>query len=77
MMQWVGRCYVPYFNHKYARNGTLWQGRYKATVVDAERYLLVCSRYIELNPVRSGLAMVAAEYLGPVICITLAPSRIR
>lgn len=62
MMQWVGRCYVPYFNHKYARNGTLWQGRYKATVVDAERYLLVCSRYIELNPVRSGLAMVAAEY---------------
>lgn len=55
MMQWVGRHYVPYFNHRYERFGTLWQGRYRATVIDSERYFLACSRYIELNPVRGGI----------------------
>ncbi|MBB3214634.1 putative transposase [Herbaspirillum sp. Sphag1AN] len=62
MMQWLGRYYVPYFNQKYDRAGTLWQGRYKATVVDAETYLLLCSRYIELNPVRSGLVAAPTDY---------------
>ena len=62
MMQWIGRYYVPYFNRKYDRSGTLWQGRYKAAVIDAERYFLVCSRYIELNPVRAGIVGTAAEY---------------
>jgi putative transposase len=55
MMQWVGRYYVPYFNQKYGRVGTLWQGRYKTTVIDSEHYFLTCSRYIELNPVRAGM----------------------
>jgi putative transposase len=63
MMQWVGRYYVPYYNQKYERGGTLWQGRYRATVLDAERYLLLCSRYIELNPVRNGLVVGPADYL--------------
>ena len=63
MMQWVGRYYVPYFNQKYQRSGTLWQGRYKATVVDAELYLLLCSRYIESNPVRKGLVAAPSDYL--------------
>ncbi len=62
MMQWVGRYYVPYFNHKYGRTGTLWQGRYKATVIDSERYFLICSRYIELNPLRANLVADAARY---------------
>lgn len=62
MMQWVGRQYVPYFNAKYQRSGTLWQGRYRATVIDAERYLMACSRYIESNPVRAGLAATPADY---------------
>ena len=62
MMQWIGRYYVPYFNQKYQRSGTLWQGRYKATVLDAEAYLLLCSRYIELNPVRSGQVAAPADY---------------
>jgi len=62
MMQWIGRYYVPYFNQKYQRSGTLWQGRYKATVLDAEVYLLLCSRYIELNPLRSGLVATPADY---------------
>ncbi len=62
MMQWVGRHYVPYFNAKYHRTGTLWQGRYKATVIDAERYFLACSLYIELAPARDGLVATATEY---------------
>lgn len=62
MMQWVGRYYVPYYNQKYQRSGTLWQGRYKATVLDAERYLLLCSRYVELNPVRKGLVSSPVDY---------------
>jgi putative transposase len=62
MMQWIGRYYVPYYNQKYARAGTLWQGRYKTSVVDAENYLLGCSQYIEFAAVRSGLAGSAADY---------------
>lgn len=62
MMQWIGRQYVPYFNRKYVRIGTLWQGRYKATVIDSERYFMTCMRYIELNPVRAGIAAAPAEY---------------
>jgi putative transposase len=62
MMQWVGRQYVPYFNNKYDRTGTLWQGRYKATVLDADRYFLACSRYIEIAPVLAGLVSAAEDY---------------
>jgi putative transposase len=62
MMQWIGRQYVPYFNRKYKREGTLWKGRYKATVVDPDRYFMVCSRYIELNPVRNGMVADPSEY---------------
>lgn len=62
MMQWVGRHYVPYFNAKYQRTGTLWQGRYKATVIESEKYFLSCSRYIELNPARVGLTASATDY---------------
>lgn len=62
MMQWIGRHYVPYFNQRYGRGGTLWQGRYRATVVDAELYLLAVCRYIELNPVRNGLAATPGDY---------------
>lgn len=62
MMQWMGRYYVPYFNRKYARAGTLWQGRYKATVIESERYFMTCSRYIELNPLRAGIVADPADY---------------
>jgi len=53
MMQMLGRYYVQYYNHNYQRTGTLWEGRYKATLIDTECYLLTCMRYIELNPVRA------------------------
>lgn len=62
MMQWIGRHYVPYFNRKYDRVGTLFQGRFKAIVIESERYFLVCSRYIELNPVRAGMVISPAEF---------------
>ncbi|MFZ6646045.1 transposase [Undibacterium sp. TJN25] len=62
MMQWLGRHYVPYFNRKYKRTGTLWQGRYKATVMEPGQYFLKCSAYIELSPVRSGLGREPADY---------------
>jgi len=50
MMQTVGRYYVQYFNHYYHCTGTLWEGRYKASLIDSGRYLLACMRYIELKP---------------------------
>jgi putative transposase len=53
LMQSLGRIYVQYFNATHTRTGTLWEGRYKAAIVDDERYLLTCMRYIELNPVRA------------------------
>lgn len=62
LMQWVGRYYVPYFNRKYNRSGTLWQGRYKATVIDAQHYFITCSRYIEFAPVQSGLVDSPQDY---------------
>jgi putative transposase len=55
MMQAVGRRYVRLFNQKQARTGTLWEGRYRSTIIQAERYLLACMAYIDLNPVRAGL----------------------
>lgn len=62
MMQTLGRHYVRYFNHTYRRTGTLWEGRFKACAVDAVDYLLVCQRYIELNPVRAGMVNNPSEY---------------
>ena len=53
MIQLLGRRYVPYINRKYSRSGTLYEGRYKACVVDGERYMLTVYRYIDLNPVRA------------------------
>lgn len=62
VMQSVGRRYVQYINREYRRSGTLWEGRHKASLVDAENYLLTCMRYIELNPVRANLVAHPADY---------------
>lgn len=62
MMQAQGRRYVRYFNFTHQRTGTLWEGRYKSTLVDADNYLLTVYRYIELNPVRAGMVAHASEY---------------
>ncbi|MDO8811264.1 MAG: transposase [Gallionella sp.] len=61
-LQMLGRYYVQYFNYSYQRTGTLWEGRYKATLIDSDAYLLTCMRYIELNPVRAGMVPHPSEY---------------
>lgn len=58
----LGSYYVQYYNYCYRRTGTLFEGRYKATLIDSESYLLTCMRYIELNPVRAGMASDPADY---------------
>ncbi len=62
MMQGVGRSYVRYFNRKYERSGTLWEGRYRSSLIETDRYLLACMVYIDLNPVRAGLVSDPADY---------------
>lgn len=62
LMQAVGRRYVRHFNASQVRTGTLWEGRYKSTLIQAERYLMACMAYIDLNPVRAGLVADAAAY---------------
>jgi putative transposase len=51
----LGRRYVQYINTIYRRTGTLWDSRYKSSLIQAETYLLACQRYIELNPVRAAM----------------------
>lgn len=62
MMQAVGRRYVRYFNDGQKRSGTLWEGRYKSTLIQTDRYLLACMVYIDLNPVRAALVAQARDY---------------
>ncbi|WP_297575621.1 transposase [uncultured Deefgea sp.] len=62
LIQQLGRYYVQYFNYAYRRSGTLWEGRYKASLIDSEAYALICHRYIELNSVRAGMVAHAVDY---------------
>ncbi len=62
MMQAVGRRYVRHFNDTQGRSGTLWEGRYRSTVIQADRHLLACMAYIDLNPVRAGMVVEPASY---------------
>jgi len=61
-MQHIGRKYAPYFNHKYGKSGTLWEGRFKGSMIESEQYLLCCYRYIELNPVRANRVKKPEEW---------------
>ena len=62
VMSLLGQHYVQYINHTYRRSGTLWEGRHKASIVNVEEYLLLCYRYIELNPVRAGMVAAPEDY---------------
>lgn len=62
LMQALGRRYVQYFNRRHGRSGTLWEGRYKAAPIEAERHLLACMVYLDLHPVRAQLAARAEDY---------------
>ena len=62
LMKHLGQRYVQYINRTYRRSGTLWEGRFKSTLVQSSRYVLACYRYIELNPVRAGMVKHPHEY---------------
>ena len=62
MMQAVGHTYVRYFNRTQQRTGTLWEGRYKSTLIQSERYLLACRAYIDLTPVRAAMVAQPQDY---------------
>lgn len=62
LMQALGRNYVQRLNRHYERTGPLWEGRYKASLVQDDQYLLTCHRYIELNPVRAGIVPKPGDY---------------
>jgi putative transposase len=62
MMQAVGRSYVQIFNKVHGRTGTLWEGRYRSTLIQTERYLLACMSYIDLNPVRAHMVAQPEDY---------------
>ena len=62
LMKHLGQNYVQYVNRTRGRSGTLWEGRFKSSLVQQQRYLLRCQRYIELNPVRAGMVSHPREY---------------
>jgi putative transposase len=62
LMRNLGQRYVQYFNRRYQRTGTLWEGRYHSCLVDSAAYVIACYRYIERNPVRAGMVPSAADY---------------
>jgi len=62
MMQLIGRKFVRYLNSRIHRTGTLWEGRFRSSLINSARYLLACSRYIELNPVRAQMVHDADQY---------------
>ena len=62
VMQSIGRRYVQHVNKEYKRTGTLWESRHKASLIDGEKYLLVCSRYIEMNPVSANMVKHPSQY---------------
>jgi len=62
LMRDLGQRYVQYFNRRYERSGTLWEGRYRSCITESARYVLACYRYIELNPVRARMVQRPREY---------------
>ncbi len=63
VMQYIGRFYVPYVNNKYGFSGSIWEGRFKSNLIESERYLFSCMRYIEQNPVRADMVSSPEDYL--------------
>jgi putative transposase len=62
LMRGLGQRYVQYFDRRYARSGTLWEGRFRSCIVSSASYVLACYRYIELNPVRAGMVASPCAY---------------
>lgn len=62
LIQSAARRYAGYYNAKYGGTGTLWEGRFHSSIITDDRYLLACHRYIDMNPVRAGLAARPEDY---------------
>lgn len=62
LMKHLGQRYVQYINKTYRRSGTLWEGRFRSSIVQEQGYLLRCYRYIELNPVRADMVRHPRDY---------------
>jgi len=62
LMKFLGQRYVQYVNRAYRRTGSLWEGRFRSSLVQTERYVLGCYRYIEMNPVRANMVKHPIEY---------------
>ena len=62
MMQAIGRHYVPYFNARHGRSGGLWEGRYRATVLESDAYFIPCAQLIEQQPLQTGLVTELSAY---------------
>ncbi|MDD4908374.1 MAG: transposase [Candidatus Omnitrophica bacterium] len=62
LMKFVGVKYVHYVNKHYNRTGTLWEGRFKSCIIEAESYFLSCLKYIEMNPVKANIVSSPESY---------------
>jgi putative transposase len=62
LMKTIGQRYVSYINKVEKRSGTLWDGRYKASLVESGHYLIACMRYIETEPVRLAMVKIPKNY---------------
>ena len=62
LMKRLGQRYVQYINRRYKRSGTLWEGRFRSSIIEQDTYLFACHRYIEMNPVRAGIVNHPGEY---------------
>ncbi len=62
LMKRVAGSQTLFFNTRFNRSGSLWEGRYRSTPIDNDRYLIACCRYVELNPVRAGIIKDPIEY---------------
>ncbi len=71
LMQSLGRRYVRYVNQTYQRTGTLWEGRFKSSIIESEQYFLTCSRYIEWNPVRAGLVTEVSKNYNDILSLKI------
>lgn len=63
LMQRLAQLHTQYMNRTHGRSGSLWEGRFRSCLVQAEGYLIACYRYIDSNPIRAGLCADAGDYL--------------
>jgi len=61
-MHWIANTFSRRFNKASGRHGHLWEGRFRSTIVEAASYFFRCMAYLDLNPVRAGIAATPLDY---------------